>query len=145
MFILREKSWPHLGDNTTSFMRKIVELVENKTETCASCEGPASKQSEPEKLASLYISHPVLRVPIYFRFCKLHPILYPPSLFHSPCFISSSDPFPPGFPPSFPPFRPAPLAPPKSPRPPQQWGMPLVVFIFCLLNLYSGLCIISGS
>jgi hypothetical protein len=37
---------------------------------------------------------PCVRVPIYFRFCKLHPISYPPSPFHSPCFISSSDPIP---------------------------------------------------
>lgn len=47
----------------------------------------------------LCVSHPVVHVPIYFRFCKLHPISYPPSLFHSPCFISSSDPacfLPPG-------------------------------------------------
>lgn len=33
-------------------------------------------------------------VPSYFRSRKLHPISYPPSLFHSPCFISSSDPIP---------------------------------------------------
>lgn len=32
--------------------------------------------------------------PVYFRSRKLHPISYPPSPFHSPRFISSSDPVP---------------------------------------------------
>lgn len=49
---------------------------------------------EAGKLTSLLAFPPCVRVPIYFRFCKLHPISYPPSPFHSPCFISSSDPVP---------------------------------------------------
>lgn len=83
----------------------------------------------PSLAIYLYISHPVFwRVPIYFRSRKLHPILYPPSLF--PCFISSSDPFPPQ------------VLPPSHPRPPPlkgRWGVRrdcryrcrFSVFIFC--------------
>lgn len=73
----------------------------------------------PPPLSLPLCCHHPIRVPLYFRSRKLHPISYPPSPFHSPCFISSSDPSP-----SPPPPPPPPTAAAVSRSPP--------VCVFCV-------------